>query len=209
MNDLNRYRIPAIGVAGVVVVFLILWLAWLSPEGSKVSSLDGQKATLQAQVNQLQQTVAHDKALQQNFGTACTKLAGALEKIPYGQANVSPFFQEVTNLATASGDPNTPSISITSSQTSSGADQPVGISLSLSGTYSQLETFIKGIDGLKRLFIVTAVNVTQPSQAGGSSGGSSTSSANSSTATVTGSIYSTSTKPPKACSKYISIPASQ
>ncbi|HTT87593.1 MAG TPA: hypothetical protein VMF60_09515, partial [Acidimicrobiales bacterium] len=65
------------------------------------------------------------------------------------------------NLAVASGDPNTPSISVTQASASSGAGEakPVAVSLTLSGTYGQMSAFVHGLDSFPRLFTVSSIAV--------------------------------------------------
>ncbi len=65
----------------------------------------------------------------------------------------------MTALAVASGDPNTPSISVT--QATGGAKggvTPVTVAMTLEGTYGQMTSFLQGLDTFPRLFTVTSIS---------------------------------------------------
>ncbi len=169
MEALQRFRVPLIIGAGVIVFVVAVYAALVSPQSHKLTSLQAKEQQLQAQQAQLQNeivTLKHDKA---DFAANCSKLGTALNEIP-GTPDVSQFLQQVTNLAVATGNANTPTISVLqarSSSASAGAT-PVQVSLTLQGTYGQMATFIKGLDSFPRLFTVTQISVAGgPIAAGG------------------------------------------
>ncbi|HUY20925.1 MAG TPA: type 4a pilus biogenesis protein PilO [Acidimicrobiales bacterium] len=168
MEKLTRYRIPLFTALGALVVAIIVVAAWISPEGSKLSSLKAQQTQLQSQESHLRTelaTLKHDKA---HLATNCAELTKDLTQVP-GTPTVDDFFHQVTALAVAAGDPTTPSISVTQAPGAASAVKIVAVNLSLTGTYGQMSSFLKGLDGFPRLFTVTSITVTGgPVAVGGS-----------------------------------------
>jgi Tfp pilus assembly protein PilO len=186
MEQLTRYRIPILTGVGTLVVVLIVFMAWISPQGSKLSSLHAKETQLQSQQSHLQVelfTLRRDKA---HMAANCAALTTDLTKIP-GTPTVDDFFHQVSNLAVSSGDPNTPSISVTQSQASAAGVKVVTVSLNLTGTYGQMTSFLRGLDGFPRLFTISSIAIN----GGNVAVGGSTPSANTGgyTLTLQGSIY--------------------
>jgi Tfp pilus assembly protein PilO len=174
MEQLTRYRIPILTGVGALILAIIVFMAWISPEGSKLSSLHAQQTQLlsqQAHLNVELSTLRRDKA---HLATNCQELTQDLTKIP-GAPTVDDFLHQVTALAVAAGDPNTPSISVTQAAgaaapvapaapgaTAGAAStvRPVTVNLTLSGTYGQMSAFLQGLDRFPRLFTVTNLSVS-------------------------------------------------
>ncbi len=161
MELVTRYRTPVLTVVGVIVAVIVAYAAWISPEGAKLSSLHGRQTQLQAQELQLQAeitTLRHDKA---QLVSNCQQLVKDLTEIP-GSPSVDSFLQQVTQLAVSSGDPNTPSISVTNAPPGGGTAgvSAVAVSLTLTGDFAQMRSFIHGLDAFPRLFSVTTIGVT-------------------------------------------------
>ena len=158
MEQLTRYRIPILTGVGALIVVIIVFVAWISPEGSKLSSLHAKETQLQQQQSHLQIelfTLRRDKA---HMASNCAALTKDLTEIP-GTPTVDDFFHQVTNLAVASGDPNTPSISVTQSQASAAGVKVVTVALSLSGSYGQMTSFLHGLNGFPRLFTINSITI--------------------------------------------------
>jgi Tfp pilus assembly protein PilO len=160
MEQLKRLRIPVLIGVATVVVGLIVYASWISPEGSHLAKLQAQRAQLAAQQTGLEVRIAALKQEKSQLGTNCQQLTTDLTEIP-GTPSVDSFLQEVTQLAVSSGDPNTPSISVT--QATVGAKSgvtPVVVAMTLSGTYGQMTAFLQGLDTFPRLFTVASISVT-------------------------------------------------
>jgi len=158
MDQLTRYRTPIITAVGALVVAIIVFVAWISPQGSKLSSLHAQQTQLQSQESHLRTeltTLKRDKA---HLATNCAELTKDLTEIP-GTPTVDSFFHQVTDLAVAAGDPNTPSISVTQAPGGAGDVKTVAVNMTLTGTYGQMTAFLHGLDTFPRLFTVTSVTV--------------------------------------------------
>ncbi len=160
MEQLKRFRVPVLTGVGTLIVALVLYAAWISPEGSHLAKLQTQKTELQAQQTSLQLKIATLKREKTQFGASCQQLTTDLNEIP-GTPSVDVFLQQVTHLAVTSGDPNTPSIGVTeAAATPTAGVTPIGVSLTLSGTYGQMTAFLQGLDTFPRLFTVTGITVT-------------------------------------------------
>jgi Tfp pilus assembly protein PilO len=160
MEQLKRFRIHVFIGAGTLVVALIAYAALISPEGSHLSKLQAQQTQLQGQETALQTKIATLKKDKSQLGTDCQQLTTDLTEIP-GAPDVDSFLQQVTALAVASGDPNTPTISVTqASGPATGGVTPVTVALTLSGSYGQMTSFLTGLDSFPRLFTVSQVSIT-------------------------------------------------
>ncbi len=160
MEKLTRYRIPLLTGVGALVLVVIVFVAWISPEGGKLSSLHAQQTQLDSQQTHLQTELVSLKRAKSHLAANCQTLAKDLGEIP-GTPSVDSFFNQVTALAVASGDPNTPSISVTQAATAaaSGSANPVAVTFTLTGTYSQMTSFLQGLDTFPRLFTITTITI--------------------------------------------------
>jgi Tfp pilus assembly protein PilO len=161
MEQIQRFKVPVAIGAGALVIVAALFMALIKPQSTKLSGLQGQETQFHAQQSELEARIAtlkHDKA---RMAANCAALGKAVTEIP-GTPDVAAFLQQVTALAVASGDPNTPTISVLQAPkaASAGGATPVQVSLTLNGNYSQMTGFIKGLDSFPRLFTVTNISVT-------------------------------------------------
>jgi len=161
MEQVKRFHMPLIIGAGAVVFAVVLFMALVSPQSHKLSSLHAQEGQFQSQQAHLQAQIAELQTDKAHMASNCASLGTALAEIP-GTPDVSGFLQQVTALAVATGNPNTPSISVLQAPASSATSgaTPVQVSLTLQGDYGQMEAFIKGLNSFPRLFTVTSISVT-------------------------------------------------
>lgn len=170
MDALKPYRTPIIVAGATVVVLLALVLAFVLPEGHKLSALDAQRQTLTMQEQALQDEIValqHDKAEQ---AANCATLGRALEEVPPA-LDERQFVLDVGALAQHSGAPSIPSLTWGASTSGAGVDS-VAVTLTLAGTYGQVMSFVKGLDGASfpRLFTVSTFTVGSAGGGSGSSG---------------------------------------
>jgi Tfp pilus assembly protein PilO len=159
MEQLTRYRIPILTGVGALVFAIIVFAMWISPQGGKLSSLHAQATQLQSQESHLQTELAMLRRDRAQMASNCQLLTRDLSEVP-GTPSVDSFFHQITTLAVSSGDPNTPSISVTqASGAAAGNVKPVAVSLTLQGTYGQMMGFLRGLDSFPRIFTVTTINV--------------------------------------------------
>jgi len=188
MEQIKRFRSPVLIGVGTLVVALIVYSAWISPEGSHLARLRTQQTQLQTQEASLQAKIATLRKEKSQLGTDCQVLTQDQTEIP-SAPDVDSFLQQITTLAVSSGDPNTPSISVTQATNAAAAAgvTPVTVSFTLQGTYGQMSSFLQGLDTFPRLFTVTAISVTGgPVATGGNSVSAATAGYN---LTLTGNIF--------------------
>jgi Tfp pilus assembly protein PilO len=158
MEKIKRYRIPILTAVGTLIMAIVVYAAWISPEGSKLSSLHAQETQLQSQQTHLQLELSTLKGEKAHLASNCQALTTDLTQIP-GTPTVDAFFHQITALAVAAGDPNTPSISVAQSPAAAGGVNSVVVTLTLSGTYGQMSAFLRGLDSFPRLFSVTSISI--------------------------------------------------
>jgi Tfp pilus assembly protein PilO len=168
MEHIRRFRNPILIGAGTFVAAIVLFMAFISPEGNKLSSLHAQQTQLQSQQTRLASQIALLKREKAQMASNCQKLTTDIAEIP-GTPDVDSFLRQVTALAVSSGDPNTPSISVTQAPNSGGTGvSAVAVTFTLSGTYGQMTAFLHGLDAFPRLFTVSTITITGgPAAAGG------------------------------------------
>ena len=109
MNQVREYRNPLLIAGGALVVAIILWLALISPQNSKLSSLQAQSTTLQAQEAALQAKLTALESEGQKLSSNCADLVRISTQIPSVQtptdvdAEESSFESQFNSLAGTSG----------------------------------------------------------------------------------------------------------
>ena len=240
MNTVREYRVPLlIGVGGLVVAVL-LWAILVSPQNSKLSSLKTQQTQLQTQQATLQAKLDALKSEKQQLSGRCADLQKIATQIPTVQsptdiaAEESTFESQFNGLASTSGvnlvafsgfapagaaagaaAAATPAVGTPAVGTATGAVTAVPTTLTVTGNYGQMVSFINGLDTFPRLFVIQKFVLAYGAAAAtstGSSSGSSTGASGSAGApalwvggtpnppsagpysvAITGSIYYTST----------------
>jgi len=180
MNQVREYRNPLLIAGGALVVALVLWLALISPQNSKLSSLQAQSTQLQTQEAALQAKLTALESEGQKLSSNCADLVRISTQIPSVQsptdvdAEESSFESQFNNLAgtsgvslaqfsgftpagaTATGGVAAPTTSSTAaSGTGATADvTAVPTTLTVQGTYGQISAFVNGLDTFPRLFVI-------------------------------------------------------
>jgi len=206
-TTVKEYRTPLLIGVGALVAVLILWIALVSPQNKKLSSLQTQETQLQTQAAGLQSKLASLKTEQQQLSGNCVDLQKIATQIPSVQsptdidAEESSFEEQFNGLTASSGVALTqfsgfaPATSTTAAPaaTASAATAsatsgvvPVPTTLAVTGNYGQMTSFINGLDRFPRLFVIQSFTLSLGSSAAGSSGSSSSSSS-------TGSVSATGT----------------
>jgi Tfp pilus assembly protein PilO len=231
MSTVQEYRNPIlIAVVGVVVA-IILYAAFYSPQSSKLSTLQAQETTLQAQQAQLQSQLTVLQTEKQKLPANCADLEKISNQIPSVQsssdlaAEQSSFYDQLTTLVGTSGTsiPTFSWGSAGSASTGTGVT-PVPVGMTISGNFGQMSAFVAGLDSFPRLFTIqtftlslggassTTSNTAASSSAAPSGsalwvGGTPTAaSAGPYTLSIAGSIYYTSTaNATAACTKATTI----
>jgi Tfp pilus assembly protein PilO len=161
MERIMQYRVPLITAVGAVLVAVIVYMAWIAPEGSKLAALRSKETQLQSQQAELDGQIATLKREKEHLGSTCATLTQEVTAVP-SAPDVDSFFRQVTALAVASGDPNTPSISVTQATATakgSGGATPVAVTFSLTGTYGQMSAFLDGLYTFPRFFTINSMQL--------------------------------------------------
>jgi Tfp pilus assembly protein PilO len=197
MSDtVKEYRIPLMIGAGALVVALLIWAILVSPQNSKLASLQTQETQLQTQAAGLQVKLASLKTEQQKLSGSCADLQKIATQIPSVQtptdldAEESSFENQFNSLTGTSGVHLTQFSGFTPAATGSAAPAastgaaaapsgvvPVPTTLAVSGNFGQMSAFINGLDNFPRLFViqnfVLAFGSTAATSTAGASGAAS------------------------------------
>jgi Tfp pilus assembly protein PilO len=205
MNQIRQYRMPLFFAGGALIIALILWVALIAPQNSKLASLQVQSVQLQTQESSIQARLDALQSEGKKLSTNCADLQKISTQIPSVQsptdidAQESSFERQFNDLAGSSGvtlaqfsgfAPATATAAATPTATGS----PVGVTavpttLTVQGNYGQMTAFVNGLDSFPRLFVIQKFILafgaaTSASAAGGSSAPSGGSSAPSGAAGV-------------------------
>ncbi|MBV8463110.1 MAG: type 4a pilus biogenesis protein PilO [Acidimicrobiales bacterium] len=182
-----------IGV-GALVVGLLIWLVLIAPQNSKLSSLQAKESTLNAQQTDLQAKLSSLRSEKQSLSAHCADLQKIVTQIPSVQsptdvdAEESSFEGQLNALAGSSGvtlaqfsgfAPASASAAAAPAATHTGAATPADVTpvpttLTVTGNYGQVSSFINGLDNFPRLFVIQ--NFTLSTGTGATTSGSSSSS---------------------------------
>ncbi len=109
MNTVREYRVPLFIGAGTLVVILVVWVALISPQNTKLSNLQAQETQLQTQQTALQGKLAALRTEQQRLSSSCADLQKISTQIPSVQnptdidAEESSFESQFNALTASSG----------------------------------------------------------------------------------------------------------
>jgi Tfp pilus assembly protein PilO len=206
MNTVREYRMPLLVGAGGLVVAVLLWAILVSPQNSKLSSLQAQQTQLQTQQTALQTKLDALKSEKQQLSGRCADLQKIATQIPTVQsptdiaAEESTFESQFNGLASTSGVnlvqfsgfvPATTATSTPAAATpavgTTGAVTAVPTTLSVTGNYGQMVSFINGLDTFPRLFVIQQFVLAYGTSASASASTASSSSSSSSSSGTSGS----------------------
>ncbi len=214
MNAVKEYRNPLIIAGGALVVALLLWVILISPQNAKLSSLKAQTVQLQGQETALQARLSALQSEGQKLSSNCADLQKISTQIPSVQtptdvdAQASSFESQFNELAASSGVTLSQFSGFAPAGTATGTAQPttsgssttpagvtaVPTTLTVQGNYSQMTSFISGLDSFPRLFIIQKLTLAFGAAATGSTG--STGNASSSSSSSGSSAPGGATGPP-------------
>jgi len=195
VNNLREYRMPLFIAGGALIVVILLWVVLISPQNSKLSSLQDQSTQLQGQESAVQARLAALQSEGLKLSSNCADLQKISTQIPSVQtptdidAQESSFESQFNALAGSSG------VSLaqfsgfapaTTTSAAPSATSPAGVTavpttLTVQGNYGQITAFINGLDSFPRLFVIqkfvlatgSAATTAAPSGSSSSSGASS------------------------------------
>lgn len=181
MNTVREYRMPLMVGAGALVIALLLWAILVSPQSSKLASLQNQESQLHTQQVALQAKLTALSAEKQNLTKSCADLQKIATQIPSVQsptdldAEESSFESQFNTLMGTSGvslsqfsgfaPASTVGGTAAATPTTGAAATPSGVvavptTIAVTGNYSQISSFIVGLDSFPRLFVIQTFNLT-------------------------------------------------
>jgi Tfp pilus assembly protein PilO len=193
MNTVREYRVPLLIGAGALIVALLLWAVLISPQSSKLSSLQSQQTSLRTQQSTLEIKLAALRSEKENLTQSCADLEKIATQIPTVQsptdidAEESSFESQFNGLMANTGVTLTQFSGFQPAATSSAAgataatgaaaatETPAGVvavptTLAVKGNYSQMTAFINGLDSFPRLFVIQSFDLIYGTALGSTTG---------------------------------------
>ncbi len=154
-----KNRTVLIGIAVAVVVILIWLVVFFLPQGSKLSKLNAQSQSLQAQVTAGNAKVAALKRESLNT-PALEAMSKQLKAAVPDTADIFNYITALQNTATAAGVTVT-TLSPSQPATSTGQHfATVAVQMDVTGTYDATLALIKGLYDLPRLTSIDTLSIT-------------------------------------------------
>lgn len=151
----NRTMMLVIG--GALVLLLIWFVAYFSPSGKQLGTINSQAQAAETQQSQLNLQLARLKAYSKQAG-ALVQLSDRLGSALPATTDIYNYITELSNAGSATG------IKILSvspgSAAASGKISVASVGLTTSGTYDQTLAFIKALYALPRLTIITSLDIS-------------------------------------------------
>ena len=171
MSTVREYRMPLLVAGGALVVAIILWVALIAPQNSKLASLRSKQTQLQGQEQQLQARLTALQSEGQKLSANCADLQKISTQIPSVQsptdldAEESTFEHQFNDLASSSGvtlvqfsgfSPATATSAATPTAPPSATAGVTAVptTLAVQGNYGQITSFVNGLDSFPRLFVI-------------------------------------------------------
>jgi Tfp pilus assembly protein PilO len=158
--DLLKSKVVLIVTAAVIVLLLVWWFAWMTPESSKLTSVQAQVATDQASVTRLNLELIGLKAE--------SKLV--LKELPYLKkvtAAIPPTEDPpgiVDNLNTLASQTGCDLLSVTPADVPSASGTAgmsvIPVTFTVSGVHSSIMSFLNGFYSMKRLMTISTLSLS-------------------------------------------------
>lgn len=165
--NLEWVKRPAVfgTVLATIVIALVWWMAWMSPEASKLNSVESQQTSAQGQISLLQTQITSLKA-------QSVQLTKELPYLKFFQSQIPPLplQGELTSqlyqlsLSTKTFISSLSDNSVAPATTTSAGYSTMPISIQLSGSHNGVVAFLQGLYHLQRLITIQQISLTPPSQ---------------------------------------------
>lgn len=153
-------RISAV-TAGAAVVLIVIWyMALFRPQSHHLTSAHKAYASAEAQINQLQQQADRLEALERQIPADNAKLSTLNSAVP-STPDLKDVLDQLHGLATSTGcqltavNPATP----TTSGTATAGPQSLQTTMTVTGSYPQLMSFMTGLTRIPRTVVVDSVSI--------------------------------------------------
>jgi Tfp pilus assembly protein PilO len=169
MNNLKEYRMPLFIAGGAMLVAIILWVALIAPQNTKLTTLQGQSVALQSQEASVQARLTSLRTEGKKLSSNCQDLRKISTQIPSVQsptdidAQESSFESQFNDLAASSGvtlgqfsgfTPATTTATPVAGATITAGVTAVPTTLTVLGNFAQMTAFVNGLDNFPRLFVI-------------------------------------------------------
>lgn len=171
--DTTTQRIGLVTLGTAILLTVVWYFALWSPQGHALTKARQAHAAANAKVSQLHGQVSSLQALEKEIPSDRAKLIQYTAAVPDGPELASAIDQIQSAAASSHvtlssiGPSGAPSAKTSTTQTTSGAQQ-LAVSLSATGTYPEMTSFITALDNMKRTLVITNISLSG-SNAGGQS----------------------------------------
>ena len=159
-----------IGVAALLAIVLVWYFVLYAPLGDDLDSAQAQKTEEQKKTDSLQADLARLQSQQKN-GTQQQALLRKLDAAVPEQPDLAEFIIQANEIADQSGI-SFLSIAPTPPAAGTGGASVIALTISIQGSFFQLQDYLRLLEKLERLVIVDSLTI---SASGGSSSGTGTS----------------------------------
>ena len=151
MEQITRYRIPIFTGVGALILAIVVYMAWISPEGGKVSSLKAQQTQLQSQQVHLQAQLSTLKGEKAHLAANCQAAHHGPHRDP-GHAHRGRLLPPGLGAGRGGRRPQHAQHLGDRGAGRGRGHRDVAVALTLSGTYGQMTSFLQGLNTFPRLF---------------------------------------------------------
>ncbi len=163
--DLLKSKVVLIVTGAVIVLLIVWWFAWMTPESNKLTTVQAQVASDTSTVTQLQQELIALKAEKKLVLSELPYLKKVSTAIPPTE-DPPGIVDSLNTLANQTGC-DLLSVTPADTPTPSGTTglSTINVTLSVSGTHSEVFAFLNGFYSMKRLMTIGNVNLSAASAA--------------------------------------------
>jgi len=157
-----RNRTMLLVIGGAVFVLLIWFVAYFSPAGKQLASVNAKTQTALVQQSQLDQQLARLRSYSKETGT----LLQLSDRLSAALPPTTDIYDYLTALSNAAASAHVTIQSVSpSTPTTAGALSVIAVQVATTGSYDQTLAFIKALYALPRLTIISSLQIS-----GGGSG---------------------------------------
>ncbi len=183
---MKRNNVIVIGAVAVVAIIALWYVFLYSPLNDDLSSAQAETATAQKQTQDLQATLAQLQSVKNSLPEK-QALLNKLDKAVPKNPDLAEFIVQANDIADQAGieflsiAPGTPAAG-------TGGVSQISLTITLSGSFFQLQDYLQSLESLDRLVVIDALNVAGSSASAGS-GDAATSSGTTLAVTLTGKMF--------------------
>lgn len=174
-----------IGAIAIVAVIALWWVFLYSPLNDDLSAAETETATAQKQTQDLQATLARLESLKKSLPEK-QALLNKLDKAVPENPDLAEFIVQANDIADQAG---IEFLSIAPGQPAAGAGgvSEIQLTITLSGSFFQLQDYLQSLENLDRLVIIDSLNVS--GSAASATDGTATSGGTSLSVTLSGRMF--------------------